>query len=82
MQSLSDGVIANELDSIHSHQDAAHGTSQAATSDKGVAENAKDQTASALKYAEDSLRQKSDKVPVYSLVCMFHKLYASHISHL
>lgn len=75
-------MIANELDSIHSHQDAAHGTSQAATSDKGVAENAKDQTASALKYAEDSLRQKSDKVPVYSLVCMFHKLYASHISHL
>lgn len=55
-------MIANELDSIHGHQDAAHGSSQATASDKGVVEGAKDQTASALKYAEDQLRQKSDKV--------------------
>lgn len=69
LQNLSDGVIANELDSIHGHQDAAHDSSQATASDKGVVEGAKDQTASALKYAEDQLRQKSDKVHCAHVVC-------------
>ena len=81
LQSLSDGVIANELDSIHGHQDAAHGSSQATASDKGVLEGAKEQTASALQYAQDQLKQKSDQVlQVQPLMCAIHMVPRPHAS--
>lgn len=81
LQSLSDGVIANELDSIHGHQDAAHGSSQATASDKGVLEGAKEQTASALQYAQDQLKQKSDQVlQVQPLMGAIHMVLRPHAS--
>ncbi|DBA79723.1 TPA: hypothetical protein ACH3X1_008392 [Trebouxia sp. C0004] len=60
LQSLSDDLISNELTNIHSQQDVSHGSAQASESAKGTANNARDQTASAVEYVEGQMKTKSD----------------------
>lgn len=55
-------MIANELGSIHGHQDAAHSSSQATDSAKGTIDSAREQTASAVDYVEEQLKQTTDQV--------------------
>lgn len=62
LQSLSDDLISNELDSIHSQQDVNHGSAQASESTKNTVDSARDQTASAVDYVEGQLKTKSDQV--------------------
>ncbi|KAL3161850.1 hypothetical protein ABBQ38_008940 [Trebouxia sp. C0009 RCD-2024] len=59
LQSLSDDLISNELDNIHSQQDVGHSSEQPAESGKGAVNSAREQTASAVDYAEGQLKQKS-----------------------
>jgi len=60
LQSLSDDLISNELTNIHSQQDVSHGSAQASESAKGTANNAREQTASAVEYVEGQMKTKSD----------------------
>lgn len=71
LQSLSDDLISNELENIHSQQDVSQNDSaQASESVKGTANSARDQTASAVEYVEGQLKTKSNSQVHKDINCL------------
>ena len=78
LQSLSDDLISNELDNIHSHQDGNQGSAQPSDAAKGSVDSAREQSASAVEYVEGQLKSKSGQVhsSCSRLCCACHELEA------